>query len=1236
MRWLVAWSVKFRLLVVLAAAALMVVGVSQVRETPVDVLPEFTPPYVEIQTEALGFSAPEVEELITVPLEGNLLNGVAGIDVIRSETVPGLTATTLLFEPGTDLLGARQLVQERLTQASALPGVTSPPVMLQPLSSASRVMMIGLSSEELSLIEVGLLARWTIRPRLLGVPGVANVAMWGQREHQLQVQVDPDRLREQGVTLEQIISTAGNSQLVSPLTFLEASTPGSGGFIDTPNQRLQVRHILPITKPEGLAQVPVDGVEGKRLRLGDVTEIVEEHQPLIGDAAVGDAPGLLLVVEKFPGANTLEVTRGVEEALAALRPGLSGVEVDSSIFRPANFIELAIDNLTAALVAGASLLVLFLVAFLYEWRIAVISLVSISLSLIAAVLVLYLRGETMNTLALSGLVLAAAVVVDDAIVGVENTWRRLRQRRGKRSDSSTAAMVVEASVEARSPITVATLIVLLAIVPVFFLEGSSGPFFEPLALSYGLAVLASMVVALTVSPALSFILLRSAPLERRDAPLVRALKRGYGSLLSRILRAPRPALVTIGAITVLGIALVPWLDSSLLPSFRERELLIHVGGPPGTSRAEMTRITNRIGAELRGVEGVRNVGAHVGRAVMADRVVGIDAGELWVSLDRAADYEETVSSVQGVVDGYPGLDRELVTYSSERIRQVGSLADGNDDRKVFGLDALRGVDEPLVVRLYGNDLDVLRREAERVRQAIDGVDGVVDPRLEALIEEPTLEIEPDLAAANRHGVKPGDVRRTAGTLIQGITVGSLFEEQKVFDVIVTGVAAARHSATSIGELPIDTPGGGRVRLADVAEVRVAPSPTVIRREAASRRIDIVAEVDGRDLDSAIGDVERRLESIRLPLEYHAEVLDESTERQAAGRRMVGFGVAAMIGILLLFQATFGGWGFASLFFLTTPLALVGGVLAAFMAGGTISLGSLLGFFAVFVIAARNGILLVDRYQSLAQEGEKVGPDLVQRGACDRLLPIVMTAGATGLALLPFVILGGVPGNEIVHPMAVVVLGGLFTSTSVQPRDRACSLFAFCAGDETRVVRTASWPTGRGKVTRRWETNMPATAERPRRAQRVRYLIRGVLVALVVVGLIFAALELTENELSGDATAGESEPATLEPVEGTSLVRVTLTPQAAERVGIETALVQDGGAGSGAAEKVVPYGAVIYDSEGETWVYTSTEPLVFVRAPIVVDRIEGNRVFLSDGPAPGTEVVTVGAAELFGAEFEVGH
>ena len=1027
MRSLVAWSLRFRLLVVLAAAGLMVVGVAQLRNAPVDVLPEFSPPYIEIQTEALGLSAAEVEQLITVPLEGDLLNGVAGIDSMRSESVAGLSSIVLVTEPGVDLLGARQLVQERLTQAHALPNVSSPPAMLQPLSSSSRVMMVGLRSRDLSMIDLGLLARWTIRPRLLGVTGVANVAIWGQREHQLQVQVDPERLRQSGVSLQQIVRTSGNSQLVSPLSFLEASTPGSGGFIDTPSQRLHVRHILPIADPEGFAQVPVEGAGGKRL--GDVATIVEDHQPLIGDASVADSDGLLLVVEKFPGANTLEVTRGIEDALDALRPGLRGVEVDSTIFRPASSVEAALDNLTIALLAGALLLALALGVAFFEWRIVVIGLVSVALSVIAAALVFTMRGGTINALVFAGLVLAAVVVVDDAVVGLENMWRRLRERSGETGELTTADVIAEAATEVRSPLAYATLVVLLALVPVFFLEGAPGAFFEPLALSFALAVLTSMVVALTVTPALSLFLLRSAPLDRRDAPLTRWLKRRYASALSWTLSRPVPMAAAAAVIAVLGLAALPQFDRTLVPTFRDLELLVRFDGAPGTSRPEMVRITNRAGQELRALEGVRNVGAHVGRAVMADQVSGINSGELWVSIDPDADYDETVGAVREVVDGYPGIDSELLAYSNERIRAVGAVADGNAARDNAGLAALTGEEEPVVVRVYGNELGVLREKADEVQAAIADVDGVVDPRVEAQPTEPTLEVEVDLEAAGRAGINPGDVRRAAATLVQGIVVGALFEEQKVFDVIVVGVPDVRASVTTIRDLLVESPSGNRVRLGDVADVRVAPAPVAIRREAASRRIDVLADVGGRDLGSVLDDVERRVQEVEFPLEYHAEVREESTERQAAGRRVLGAAVAAAIGIFLILQAAFGGWRLAAAFLLTAPWALSGGVLAAFVVGGALSLGSLLGLFAVFCLVVRNGVLLIARYQQVAPPEEgAIDRAVALRGAEERLTPTVTTALAVGLAFLPLALLGDRPGHEIAHPLAVVVLGGLVTAT----------------------------------------------------------------------------------------------------------------------------------------------------------------------------------------------------------------
>jgi Cu/Ag efflux pump CusA len=465
MRWIIGWSLKFRLFVIALAVETMLVGITQLRNMPVDVLPEFAPPYVEVQTEALGLSAPEVEELVTLNLE-ELLNGTPWLQTMRSTSVPGLSSITLIFQPGTDIIRARQLISERLSLAYALPNVAQPPVILPPLSATSRAMIVGLSSQQVSAIEMSVLARWTIRPALLSVPGVANVAIWGMRDRQLQVQVDPAKLQANHVTLDQIVSTTGNALWVSPLTFLNASTPGSGGWIDGPQQRIEVRHVLPIASPKDLAQV---NVEGTKLTLGDVAAVVEDHQPLIGDDILNNSPGLLLVIEKFPGANPQEVTRGVEAKLAELRPGLSGIQIDTNIFRPANFIDMATGNLTWSLLIGFLLVVLVLLAFFYHWRIALISMVVIPLSLVVAGFVLYLRGSTMNVMVLAGLLIAVTIVVDDVILDVENIMRRLRQHHQEGSDRSTASIILEASLEMRSAMIFATLIILLALLPIFLL-----------------------------------------------------------------------------------------------------------------------------------------------------------------------------------------------------------------------------------------------------------------------------------------------------------------------------------------------------------------------------------------------------------------------------------------------------------------------------------------------------------------------------------------------------------------------------------------------------------------------------------------------------------------------------------------------------------------------------------------------------------------------------------------------
>jgi CzcA family heavy metal efflux pump len=1019
MRWIVGSSLKLRFLVVLVAVALLLLGFVQLRGMPVETLPEFNPPMVEIQTEALGLSAAEVEQLVTVPLEQDLLNGVAWLDRIRSESVPGLSRIELIFQPGTDVLKARQLVQERLIQApGGIPNVSKAPVVLQPLSSTSRVMMIGLSSKDLSLIDMSVLARWKIRPRLMGVPGVANVAIWGQQERQLQVQVNPERLRERGVTLDQVVQTTANALWVSPLSFTEASTPGTGGFIDTSNQRLGIQHILPIMTAKDLAQVAVEDTGGRVLRLADVSRVVEDHQPLIGAAVAGGGPSLMLVVEKFPGANTLEVTRQVEAALDEMRPGLAGITIDTGVYRPASFLQAATHQLAVALLVGLILMVALLGAAYLSWRVALISLVTIPLSLLTAALVLYHRGATINSMVLAGLVIALGVVVDDTIVEVDNLRRRLGQRRqlGEADNESTVAAIVRASLEVRGPMLYATLMVAVATVPVFFLQGVTGSFVRPLGVSYLLAVLASMAVALAVTPALALLLLARAPLARRQPPLLRWLQRGCAAALTRLIFRPRLAYVAIGVIALAGLAVLPQLGGRpMLPAAQDRDLLIHWDAAPGMSRPEMDRITGRAALELRSVPGVRDVGAHLGRAITSDQVVNVNSGELWVSIDPRADLPRTVAAVRRVLNGYPGLAHSLATYPEERIRRLQS-----------------GEDEPVVVRVYGENLQVLQAKAQEVARAIAGVRGVVAPHVNAQSTEPTVEIETNLAAAQRHGIKPGDVRRAAATLLSGVTVGNLFEEQKVFDVVVWGEPSVRHSLTSIQDMLIDTPAGGRVRLGDVATVRIRPNPTAIGHDAVSRYVDVVAGIRGRSLGAVTHDVEQRVRSIQFPLEHHAEVLGASAQRHEARLRVLSIAVAAAVGILLLLQAAFGSWRLATLVFLTLPLALVGGGLAAlaFTRGGMTSLGSIAGFLAVLAIALRNGVLLIRRYQDLEQEGEEFGAGLVLRGAEQRAAPIALTALTVALGLLPLLWFGGIGGLDVVRPLAAVLLGGLVTSTAV--------------------------------------------------------------------------------------------------------------------------------------------------------------------------------------------------------------
>jgi CzcA family heavy metal efflux pump len=1017
MTWIVAKSLKYRYLVIFVATVLMYFGIGQISNLPVDVFPEFAPPRVEIQTPSLGLSSAEVEALITIPLE-EALAGTPGLDVMRSKSVEQLSSIRIIFEAGTDEMEARQLVQERLALATPdLPTWAAPPQIMPPLSSTARTIKIGISSDEFSVIDLSMITYWKIRQRLLQVSGVANVAIWGERIEMLTVQAEPDKLAAYGIPIDEIYQVTSDALDVGLATFSDGHTVGTGGFLETPNQRLPIRHASPLITAEDLTNVPINNrtkEDGTALRLGDVGELVVDTWPMIGDAVVNGGQGLLLIVEKFPWANTVEVTKGVEEAIDAMRPGLQGIDIDTTIFRPATFVEVALDNLTESLLIGAILVILILLLFLWDWRIALISATIIPVTVVITLIVLSLFDTTLNVMVLAGLVIAIGAVVDDAIVDVENIVRRLRQYRQAGSDLPTATIVLDASVEVRNAIVNASLIEMTSLLPVFFLEGLSGAFFRPLAQAYVVATLVSPLVALTVTPALILVLLNNAPIRERVSPILPWLHRTYDALLARTLKRPSIAYGSTVIILAVGILVYPLLGQELLPSFKERDFLMHWLGKPGTSLEEMVRISEIACQELQTIPGVRNCGSHIGQALFMDEVYGVYFGENWISVDPSVDYDETLASVQSMVDGYPGLVRDVQTYLKERIREV-----------------LTGSSEAIVIQIYGEDLDVLRAKADEIEHEMSTVEGIVNLHVELLVDIPQVQIEVDLAKADAYGLKPGDVRRAAAYLVAGQEAGDVHTSNRTYDVNIWTPLSARDSIDDIENLLIDTPSGETVRLAEIAQINMVPVPNAINHEGLDRRINVEANVSGRDLGSVVNDVEIAIERVEFPVGYFPVMLGEFQERAAASQRILLAGLGAALVIFFLLRVSLGTWRLATMAFLSLPMALVGGVLAAYFTSGILSLGSLVGFLTILGVAARNGIMLISHYQHLEEfEGETFGLELIMRGARERVAPILMTALTAGLALVPLVVAGNTPGHEIEHPMAIVILGGLFTSTLV--------------------------------------------------------------------------------------------------------------------------------------------------------------------------------------------------------------
>jgi len=995
-------TVTFRFLVVALAAGLMIVGLARLPRMPVDVLPETSPVLVELQTEAQGLSAQEVESLVTVPLEKTLLEGVMGVVNVTSDSIPGLSSIVLQFAPGTNLYQARQLVQERLSGAFVLPNVSKPPVMLPPLSTTSDVMLVGLTSRTLSQIDLSVLSRWTIVPKLLGVAGVANVSTFGQADMQLQVLVQPTAMAAHHVTLDNLIAAVGNSQLVSPLSYLQGSTPGTGGFLEDQNQRLTIRHILPFGTPADLGQIPVPvtatgsvapassdtsagstgGSSSSQVLLNQVATVAVGHQPLIGQGLINGRQGLVLVIQKLPGASVTGVTAGIRQALGQLKPAMSGVTVSTTLFQPASYLVSATGNVRLALIVAGILALLALIALVLSSRATFIVLAAIALALVAATLILQAFGYSFNSLVLLGLVLALAVVVYNAVV--------------REPGSSFAA---------------ASLAAVLTGVPIFVAAGLTATFLHPMVVAFAVAIGTSMVVGLTVTPALTAIVTSWSSRPPRKPALARTIESWSASLLRRTSAVPARTLgaaAALAAVGFLALALaLPGLHPSR-PAFSDRNLVVSWTGSPGMSLPELDRISALASRELLAVPGVQDVAATLGRAVSSDQIVNTNSGNLWVTIRPSADYDRTLAGIRTVVDGTPGMSAIVSTYENDVMGGV-----------------LAGPPRTETVRVYGPDLGVLTPLAARIRSVMAHVAGLSQAHVITPVEQPTIDVEVNLTKARDQGLAPGDVRREAGTLLSGLTVGNFFAQDKVFDVVVLADSADRSALENIQNMSIDNGYGGQARLGAVATVTVSAEPADIKHQAMSPYLDVTATLTG-SAQATTAVMNGRLSRMSFPLEYHAQVLSTGTGSASSTGSLITYALAALLGIILVAQAVLDSWRLAFIVLVAAMVPAAAAAAVALAMGYSTSLSATAGLVGVLALALREAISVaasIRRRRRADDDGPPDREELIARAA-GTAWPTLVSGLITAVMIAPFAVLGDVPGNELVRPAAIVILIGL--------------------------------------------------------------------------------------------------------------------------------------------------------------------------------------------------------------------
>lgn len=1005
LRSLVSFSIRFRFVVIVLACVLVAYGLFAASNAKLDVFPEFAPPRVVIQTEAPGLSPEQVEALVTRPIE-TVLNGSNGLDSLRSQSIQGLSVVTAVFQGGTDIYRARQLVGERLTQATGkLPLGVLPPVMA-PLTSATSIFLtIGLTSHKLSAMALRTFVDWTLRPRLLAVPGVAKAAIFGGDVRQLQVQVDPDRLNQYGLALSDVLLAARNATGVR-----------GAGFIDTSAQRIVLQTEGQALTAAQLGKIVLVQLNGVSVRLKDVARVVEAGQPKLGDAAINGEPGIIVQLSSQYGANTIEVTKAVNDALGEFRTVFAsqGIELHPSLFRAADFIQTAVHNVNVSLVTGGILVGVILFLFLLNFRTAFISFTAIPLSLLAALVVLQWFGISINTLTLGGFAIAIGLVVDDAIIDVENVWRRLGENQRLGRPRAVYRVVLDATLEVRSPVVYATFVVTLILLPILTLSGLQGSFFAPLATASLLAILASLLVALTATPALCFALLAKA--NHTGEPFyIRRLKSGHERVLLAFNRSRRLVVGVVVVLCVVAGSALPFLGGSFLPDFREGNFVIQMLGIPGTSLQESMRVGELVAKELLKNPAIQSVSQQAGRAESSEDTEGTHRSEFNVNLkpDARGQADAVQDSVRETVAQFPGYSFSVKSFLSDRIA-----------------DTISGSSAQVVVKVFGQDLDVIDQKAQEVATLLKTVPGATDVNVQSTPTLPQLVVRLRPDKLQQFGFEPVEVLDAVQTAFQGSVAAQTYDGNRVFDVVVLLDDKARQDPEQVGLLTLRRADGTRVLLHDVADVYTSTGRYVVMHDSGNRLQIVTSNVAGTDVASFVAAAQKKIAAnVTFPPGVYAVFSGEAAARADAQRELFVHSAIAAVGIVVLLAVVIGHPANLVLVLANLPFALVGGVVAVVLDGGSLSIGSLVGFVTLFGLTIRNSILLISHYDHLVKVEKKLwGLDTMIAGTAERLVPILMTALVTAFGLLPVAIATGTAGREIEGPMALVILGGLATST----------------------------------------------------------------------------------------------------------------------------------------------------------------------------------------------------------------